>query len=80
MTWLVDTLSWGLLLIGGLFCVLSGIGLFRMPDLFTRSHAAGMTDTVGIGSCSIPISLPKCGCLSYGVRHHQSPAEVHAAV
>ena len=47
MTWLVDTLSWGLLLIGGLFCVLSGIGLFRMPDLFTRSHAAGMTDTVG---------------------------------
>ena len=35
MTWLVDTLSWGLLLIGGLFCVLSGIGLFRMPDLFT---------------------------------------------
>ncbi|MEC9407678.1 MAG: monovalent cation/H(+) antiporter subunit G [Pseudomonadota bacterium] len=47
MTLLLDTLSWGLLIMGGGFCVLSGIGLFRMPDVFTRSHAAGMTDAVG---------------------------------
>ena len=47
MTFVIDGLSWCLLLAGGAFCVISGIGLFRMPDVFTRSHAAGMTDTVG---------------------------------
>lgn len=47
MNVLLEATAWGLLITGGLFCVLSGIGLFRMPDVFTRSHAAGMTDTVG---------------------------------
>ena len=47
MTLFADALSWMLLLGGGMFCVISGIGLLRMPDLFTRSHAAGVTDTVG---------------------------------
>ena len=47
MTLFADALSWLLLLGGGMFCVISGIGLLRMPDLFTRSHAAGVTDTVG---------------------------------
>ena len=41
MTLFADALSWMLLLGGGMFCVISGIGLLRMPDLFTRSHAAG---------------------------------------
>jgi len=32
----------------GLFFVLAGtIGVLRLPDFFTRLHAAGMTDTLG---------------------------------
>lgn len=42
-----DIASWLLIVTGGLFCVISGVGLLRLPEVFTRSHAAGMTDTVG---------------------------------
>lgn len=35
-------------LAGGLFFVFAGaIGVIRLPDFFTRLHAAGMTDTLG---------------------------------
>lgn len=34
---------------GAAVCVIGGIGLLRMPDLYTRIHAAGLTDTMGIG-------------------------------
>lgn len=35
-------------LAGGLFFVLAGtIGVIRLPDFYTRLHAAGMTDTLG---------------------------------
>lgn len=37
-----------LCLIGGLVFVLAGtIGVLRLPDFYTRLHAAGMTDTLG---------------------------------
>jgi len=45
----LDILSW-LLLLGGSFIVLTGgIGLLRLPDVYSRMHAAGMTDTLGVG-------------------------------
>ena len=35
-------------IIGGLLFVLAGsIGVLRLPDFYTRLHAAGMTDTLG---------------------------------
>lgn len=35
-------------LAGGLFFVLAGtVGVIRLPDFYTRLHAAGMTDTLG---------------------------------
>lgn len=47
-------LEWGLalastgLILSGVFFVLAGaLGVLRMPDFFTRMHAAGMTDTLG---------------------------------
>jgi multicomponent Na+:H+ antiporter subunit G len=43
----VDGLSWILLLAGGFFYVVGAIGLLRMPDLFTRMHAASVCDTFG---------------------------------
>ena len=49
MTWLIDLLS-GLALLGGVFFVIvGGVGLVRMPDFYTRMHAAGITDTLGAG-------------------------------
>ncbi|MCY4648703.1 MAG: monovalent cation/H(+) antiporter subunit G [Gammaproteobacteria bacterium] len=43
----LDYLSAALLLLGSFFVVVGGIGVLRMPDVFTRMHAAGVTDTMG---------------------------------
>lgn len=48
-TLLIDVLSWACLLAGGLFCAIGALGLLRMPDFYTRMHAASVTDTVGAG-------------------------------
>lgn len=45
----LDIASWILLVAGGLFCMVGGIGLLRMPDFYTRVHAASVTDTLGVG-------------------------------
>ena len=39
----------GLAVIGGLFTVIGALGLIRMPDVFTRLHAASVIDTIGAG-------------------------------
>jgi len=44
---LLDVASWILILIGGAFCVIGAVGLLRMPDFFTRMHAASVVDTLG---------------------------------
>ncbi|NIM00864.1 MAG: sodium:proton antiporter [Acidobacteria bacterium] len=50
MALVLDILSWGLLMVGGTFAVIGGVGLVRLPDLFSRMHGAGITDTLGAGS------------------------------
>ena len=45
----VDLLSWVLILLGSFFTIVGGIGLLRMPEVFTRMHAASVTDTLGAG-------------------------------
>ncbi len=47
MTTLLDILSWVLLTLGGLSVLIGGIGALRMPDLYTRMHAASVTDSMG---------------------------------
>lgn len=44
--WLINIVSGVLLLGGGSFGVIGGLGLLRFPDFYTRLHAAGMTDTL----------------------------------
>ncbi len=44
-----DILSWACLVAGGAFCVIGALGLVRMPDFYTRVHAAGIVDTAGAG-------------------------------
>lgn len=43
----IDLLSWLCLLAGGWFAMVGGLGLLRMPDFYTRMHAASVTDTLG---------------------------------
>jgi multicomponent Na+:H+ antiporter subunit G len=48
MTMIVDLIA-ALFMIGGtLFMLVGSIGLNRMPDFYTRCHAAGKVDTLGI--------------------------------
>ena len=46
----LDILSWILIVIGGFFIVVGGIGLIRLPDVFCRMHAASLTETLGAGA------------------------------
>ena len=43
----LDLLSALLLGAGSFFCVSGGVGLVRLPDFYTRTHAGGLTDTLG---------------------------------
>ena len=42
----LDLLSWFLILLGGAFGIIGGIGLLRLPDFFSRIHAASVTDSM----------------------------------
>ena len=46
MEQVIDILSWVLLSFGGFFVFIGGLGVLRMPDLYTRMHAASLTDTM----------------------------------
>ncbi len=39
----------GLVLSGLFFVIVAAVGMVRFPDVFTRSHALSITDTLGIG-------------------------------
>jgi multicomponent Na+:H+ antiporter subunit G len=43
----VTALSWLFLVSGSVFIIIGGLGLLRLPDFYTRIHAASITDTVG---------------------------------
>ena len=43
----LDLISAGLLAAGSIFVLIGGFGLIRLPDFYTRLHAAGITDTLG---------------------------------
>lgn len=43
MIWLATAL----MVIGGVFLLVSCIGLLRLPDFYTRAHAVGKAETLG---------------------------------
>jgi multicomponent Na+:H+ antiporter subunit G len=57
MALLLDSLSWLCLVAGVLLGVTAGIGLVRLPDLFTRMHAAGIGDTLAAGLVVLGLML-----------------------
>lgn len=47
MALIIDLLSWCLLSVGGVFILIGGIGVVRLPEFYTRMHAASLTDSMG---------------------------------
>ncbi len=48
----VEIASWLLLVAGGFFCIVGGLGLVRMPDVYTRMHAPASPTRSASASCS----------------------------
>lgn len=59
MSLVLDLLSVGLLLIGLAFLAGGTLGLVRLPDLFSRAHAASKCDSVGAGSILLAMALQR---------------------
>ncbi|MDP1535857.1 MAG: monovalent cation/H(+) antiporter subunit G [Burkholderiales bacterium] len=49
MSLIADVLSWICLAAGGFFCLVGAVGMLRMPDFYTRMHAASVIETLGVG-------------------------------
>jgi multicomponent Na+:H+ antiporter subunit G len=57
MNVLIDWISGIFFLAGGLLCITGGVGLLRMPDFFSRVHAAGVTETLATPMLLIGLML-----------------------
>ncbi|MEO8079353.1 MAG: monovalent cation/H(+) antiporter subunit G [Caldimonas sp.] len=49
MSALIDGATFVCLLAGSAFCIVGAVGLIRMPDFYTRMHAASVIETLGAG-------------------------------
>ena len=49
MTMLVEIVSGLFILLGVIALITGSLGLVKLPDLFSRTHAVGMMDTAGVG-------------------------------
>jgi multicomponent Na+:H+ antiporter subunit G len=57
MTLAIEIASWILILLGSFFTVAGALGMLRMPEIFTRIHAASVTDTLGVGFLILGMAL-----------------------
>jgi multicomponent Na+:H+ antiporter subunit G len=57
MTLAIEIASWGFILLGSFFTIVGAFGLVRMPEIFTRMHAASVTDTLGVGFLILGMGL-----------------------
>ena len=83
----LDLASWALILAGGAFCLVGALGILRMPDFYTRVHAASVTDIVGSFAILLGLAL-QAGLSLVAVKlifialliFFTSPAATHALV
>ncbi len=43
----MELMGAGLMLVGLFFLIVAAIGMIRLPDVFSRSHAVALTDSLG---------------------------------
>jgi multicomponent Na+:H+ antiporter subunit G len=59
----LDIASWCLILLGGFFSVVGGIGIVRFPEFYSRLHGGGITDTLGASLLILGLVLQSPGVL-----------------
>ena len=64
----ITSVAIGLMLVGLFFLFVAAVGVLRLPDVFTRSHAVSLTDSLG-ARC-----LGGWGTRSYCSAHHNVAA------
>ena len=57
MELLTHILSWILIVLGSFFVIVGALGFIRMPDVYTRMHAASVIDTTGAGFLVLGLML-----------------------
>ena len=57
----VDWIAIALLLGGGLFTFVAGLGVFRMQDVFIRMHASTKAGTLGVGMIALGVAVATGG-------------------
>jgi multicomponent Na+:H+ antiporter subunit G len=57
VVWFAEIIASAFIALGAFFYVVGAIGIYRMPDVFTRMHAAGISDTAGAGLILIGLML-----------------------
>ena len=66
MTILANSLIIFFISVGVLLIVVTAIGLYRLPDMYTRSHAASKSATLGVMCVLIGVFLHFKNILSRG--------------
>lgn len=54
---MIGWLSGGLFIAGATFALLAGVGVLRMPDVFTRMQASTKASTLGLGCLLAGVAL-----------------------
>ena len=57
MSIITEIVSGIFLVIGAVAMLVGGIGILRLPDLFTRLHAVGIIDTLGVAAILIGLAF-----------------------
>lgn len=57
MPFWIELIICGFLLLGSTFALIGAIGLYRLPDFFTRLHAPTKATTLGVGGIIIASAL-----------------------
>jgi multicomponent Na+:H+ antiporter subunit G len=53
----MDIIAIPLILVGLFFLMVAAIGMLRLPDVFTRSHAVSLTDSLGAFCMLVGLAL-----------------------
>ena len=54
---MIEWLSGGLFIVGATLGLLAGVGVLRMPDVFTRMQASTKASTLGLGCLLVGVAL-----------------------
>ena len=54
---MIEWLSGALFIVGATLALLAGVGVLRMPDVFTRMQASTKASTLGLGCLLVGVAL-----------------------